>query len=239
MLLSEFGWIPWIAHHLGFHMHGYVDLWTALVVVLLLTTMAVIVWRRVRAPQAYVVPDGNISITNFFDVAVEAVAGMMDDVIGPNGRRYLPLIGTVFFYILFSNLIGLIPGMGSPTTSFSMNLTIAAVVFVTYHYLGIRAHGVANYLKHFMGPMLFIAPLIFTIEIVSHMFRPLTLSLRLLGNMSADHSVLAAFTEVVPLGVPIIFLAFGTFVCLVQAFVFSLLSMVYIALAEAHMEEGH
>ncbi len=243
MLLSEghgFGLIPWFAELLGGNAHevaAQANVIASLLVAAFLSVSVFFVWRRVRRPENYLVPDAKISFTNFFDVIVESLAKLMDDVMGHGGRKHLPLIGTIFFYILFSNMIGLIPGMVPPTSDLNTNLAIALSVFIYYNYCGIKAHGIGPYLKHFMGPMIWIAPLFFVIEIVSHCVRPLSLSIRLFGNMTADHAVLGVFTDMVPLGVPVIFLGLGLFVCLVQAFVFTLLSVVYIALAEAHVEE--
>jgi len=132
--------------------------------------------------------------------------------------------------------LGLIPGFLPPTDNINTNLAIALTVFVYYHIMGIKAHGVKNYLKHFMGPILWLGPLMIVIELIGHCVRPISLSLRLFGNITGDHLVLGIFSGLVPILVPVVFMALGLFVSFIQAFVFSLLSMIYINLATAHEE---
>jgi F-type H+-transporting ATPase subunit a len=147
----------------------------------------------------------------------------------------------VFIFIFVSNLIGVIPGFLPPTSNVNTNIAVALVVFFLTHYYGVKEHGV-GYLKHFMGPMLMLAPLMFAIEMISHLVRPLSLTVRLYGNISGDHIVLGIFSNIwhtlginIPeVGIPVIFLMLGIFISFVQAFVFSLLSMVYISGAMAH-----
>ncbi|MBI4239341.1 MAG: F0F1 ATP synthase subunit A [Deltaproteobacteria bacterium] len=244
MVLSsghDFGWIPWIAERV----RGVpiTDMTAALlmagVVGLLLCLLALRIGRRVRNPETYLVPDRRVTLTALFDAGVDWLAGLAEEVMGAQAKRHLPFLGSVFFYILISNLCGLIPGFLPATSNLNINLAIGFSVFFYYHYMGIRAHGVGPYLKHFAGPLIWIAPLFFVIELVSHVVRPLSLSIRLFGNMTVDHAVLGVFTELTKVIIPVAFLGLGLFVCLVQAFVFTLLSMVYIALAEAHAEESH
>ena len=142
-------------------------------------------------------------------------------------------MGALFIYILFSNLLGLIPGFLPPTDNLNTNVACALTVFIFYNYQGFKAHGFA-YLKHFMGPIWWLAPIMVVIEVISHLVRPASLSVRLFGNISGDHLVLGIFSSLVPIGVPVIFLFLGLFVSVIQAFVFTLLSMVYISLATAH-----
>jgi F-type H+-transporting ATPase subunit a len=137
------------------------------------------------------------------------------------------------------NLIGLIPGMVSPTTTVSVNVAIALIVFLSFNYYGIREQGLVNYLKHFAGPVWWLAPLLFPLEILSAVLRVLTLNLRLYWNITADHIVLGVFTELTKYVVPVIFYGLGTFVCFMQAFVFTTLTMVYIFLAVDHGAEEH
>jgi F-type H+-transporting ATPase subunit a len=140
-------------------------------------------------------------------------------------------------------LIGVIPGFSSPTGNFSSNLAVGVAVFLYYNYVGIQNAGFKNYMAHFFGPslgdslglvllrFLILAPLMFGLEIFSHCVRPVTLALRLFVNINADHLVLGAFSGLAPLVVPVIFMAFGIFVAFIQAFVFSLLSVIYIGMA--------
>ena len=157
----------------------------------------------------------------------------MKDIIGPQAEKYFPLIGSLFVFILFCNLLGIIPGFLPPTSNIYTNAACAIIVFIYYNYQGFKEHGI-GYLKQFAGPLIWIAPLMFLIEILSHLFRPFSLSVRLFGNIFGDHTVLSIFSDLIPLIVPVIFLILGLAVALIQAFIFSALSAVYIGLAVSH-----
>jgi F-type H+-transporting ATPase subunit a len=130
-------------------------------------------------------------LQNFFEVVLEQFLGMIDDVIGPEGRRYLPLIATIGLFVLSGNLIGLVPGFNGPTTNVNTNAACALIVFACYHGIGIRKHGLRGYLKHFMGPVPWLAPLMVPIELISNLARPLSLTVRLFGNMLGGHILLS------------------------------------------------
>jgi F-type H+-transporting ATPase subunit a len=182
------------------------------------------------------VPPRKMNLRNFFEIMTEGVFGMVEGAMGErNARRFFPLIGTLWMFILFGNLIGLIPGMVSSNDTVKTNLALAAVVFVLTHYYGVKEHGLA-YFKHFMGPVPWLAPLMIPLEIISHLARLLSLTFRLLGNMVADHKVLFTFTTLVPFLVPLPFYLLGILVCFVQALVFCMLTMVYIGMAVEHEE---
>lgn len=185
------------------------------------------------------VPATNLKARNVFELVCGNLLDLFADVLGSRAaaERYFPLFGGIFFYILICNLLGLLPGFLPPTASISTNWGMALVVFAVFNIEGLRANGI-GYIKHLGGPILWLAPLMFVLETVGLLFRPFTLSVRLMGNMNGDHMVLSIFSDLVPLFVPAIFLALGTFVCLVQAFVFTLLSVVYVSQAIAH-EEAH
>jgi len=186
--------------------------------------------------DAGLIPPPRFGLRNLFEMLGDTVFGLMEGVLGEkDARRYLPLIGSLFVFILFSNLLGLIPGFIPPTETLKTNLGLALLVFLLTHVFGVRAHGV-GYFKHFLGPWLPLAPLMLPIEIISHIARPVSLAMRLLGNISADHAVVLAFFAVIPFLVPVPFLVMGVFVSVVQAVVFSLLSTVYIGSAIAHEE---
>jgi F-type H+-transporting ATPase subunit a len=174
-----------------------------------------------------------MTIRGFFEVVVESLANLVDSVMGHEGVKFLPIIGGFFIFIFLNNFFGLIPGFNPPTDNLNTTLPLGLVAFVLYNAAGLKEHGFA-YLKHFLGPLLWLAWLMLPIELVSHVVRPMSLGLRLFGNMTGDHTVLSIFLNLVPIGVPIIFYALGLFVCFVQAFVFSLLSMVYVSTATAH-----
>lgn len=229
----DFTWFEW--------MWSFVNpknshVFSGLLVALLLTIAAVVYKKSLKPVSQEVIPDHRVSLKNIFQMAVEALYSLVEGIVGPKARIYFPLIGTLFIYIFVNNLLGAIPGFVPATGNINTNLACSLVVFVTYNYLGMKEHGFKNYMAHFMGPLLWMAPLFFMIEMISHLVRPLTLAFRLFGNLTGDHIVLGIFSDLVPLGVPVIFMAFGIFVSFVQAFVFSLLSTVYIALAVAHEE---
>jgi F-type H+-transporting ATPase subunit a len=189
-----------------------------------------------RAADGGLVPPPRFGMRNLFEMLSDTIYNLMVSVMGEKeARRYLPLVGTLFLFILFSNLLSLIPGFIPPTDTLKTNLALAGMVFLLTHIFGVRAHGI-KYFKHFLGPFLPLAPLMLPIEIISHIARPVSLSMRLLGNISADHAVVLAFFGVIPLLVPVPFLVMGVFVSVVQAVVFSLLTTVYISTAVAHEE---
>ncbi len=190
--------------------------------------------RAARSPEG-IVPPRQFNLRNLFEILADAIFNLMAQVMGEkNARKYLPFIGALALFILFSNLLALIPGMGVPTTTLNTNLALGLLVFVVYNYAGIREHGLGGHLKHFLGPSLMLAPLMLPIELISHMARPFSLALRLLGNMAADHKVVFTFATLVPVLVPVPFLFLGLLVCVVQTLVFCLLTMVYISMAVAH-----
>ena len=174
-----------------------------------------------------------------FQNVMEAVLGGFDDLLvetmGPEGRKFFPLIATLGLYILTSNLLGLIPGFESPTANLNTTVSMAVVVFVMTHVVGIRIHGF-KYVKHFMGPIWWLTPIMMPIEIISHLSRPLSLSVRLFGNIMGEDIVLAVVLLLVPLLVPLPVFVLMIFTSLIQTLVFMLLTMMYIAGA---MEEAH
>lgn len=185
------------------------------------------------------IPSPRVTISSFFDFVLSKLVAYSDSVMGVENRRYLPLCMTAFFFILLCNLIGLIPGVPSATTSVWVNIGMALVVFFSFNSYGIKEHGLKGYLAHFAGPMLPLAIIIFPVEIISTVLRILTLNLRLYWNISADHLVLGTFIQLtgyVPF--PVFFYLMGTFVAFMQAFVFTTLTMIYILFAVQHEEEG-
>jgi len=201
--------------------------------------MVLIVWlgfrvkRRLLEAHDPVIPSDRLSITNIFELLIEFVVSLSDGIIGKKGRPYISLYGSFFIYILFCNFIGLVPGFSPPTSNLNVTLGLGLVSFGAYHYFGIKEHG-PSYIKQFLGPFLLIAPLFFGIELFSHMFRPLTLGLRLAFNMFADHLVVEIFTGLTFVVVPVLFYLLGALVAVIQAFVFTLLSMIYASLALSH-----
>lgn len=211
---------------------------SAAFVAVVLIVVAFLARNRLEQHPTPLIPDSRLTLKNLMELITVFLVRLGDNVMGHHNRKYLPFIGTVFIYLLCMNLLGLIPGLSMPTDSITINLGIALSVFVLYNFWGIREVGVVNYLKHLWGPIWWIGPLLFPVELISHVVRPLSLSLRLYGNMTGDHMVLSIFTDLTKFLVPVVFYGLGTFVCFMQAFVFTLLTMVYIRFAVAH-EEAH
>jgi len=210
-----------------------------------LTIVALVARRGLNQARAQggtlqYVPDDKLGARNIMEMLIEGLLGQFEAVLGDRKMaiRFLPLMGTLFIFILCCNLLGVLPGFLPPTTDTSTNWAMALVVFFVFNIAGFRANGM-GYLKHMMGPMLAIAPLIFVLEMIGVLFRPFSLQLRLMANLNGDHMVLGIFSEMIPLLVPCVFLALGIFVSVVQAFVFTLLSTVYVGLSVAHHEEEH
>ncbi len=181
-----------------------------------------------------IVPSNRLTFQNFFEIIAEKLYGFVESVLGEHEAPiYYPLIASLFIFIFTCNAIGLIPGFLPPTQDLNTTLGLGLFVFVAYNAVGIKAHG-WGYLKHFFGPVVWLGPLLFVIELVSHAVRPLSLGLRLRGNMYGDHLVLGLFSQLTPWFVPIVFMGMGLFISFIQAFVFCLLTMVYISLSTAH-----
>lgn len=191
-----------------------------------------------------VVPQGRASIRNVMETVLDVALNFGEMVLGSRSLavRFLPLIGGLGAYILFSNLMGLLPFSGTSSSSLNVTLGPAVLVFFTTHYVGIKEQGIRHF-EEFLGPKMggfwWLAPLFIPLEIVSHISRPISLSLRLMGNMLGDHLLLSVFLgfgviSILPIVVPFYFL--GTLVCIVQTLVFCLLSLVYIKLALADDE---
>jgi len=211
-------------------------------IVLSLAWIARMALMRVPSGRDGLVPDGTLTPRNGFELFTEAILDMCRGVLGKEAERYFPLIAGLFLYIFVSNILGIFPGFLPPTDQLNTNIPMALVIFLVYNIAGLIRQGPVGYMKHFMGPVLWLAPLMFVVEVVSHLVRPASLSIRLYGNIMGDHTVLDIFMNTLPetlssllgFGVPVVFLALGIFVCFIQAFVFSLLSVLYIGLAVAH-----
>jgi len=201
-----------------------------------LLLIILVAWRiRVSLNKARdpLIPDTKFSARNVFELVVQATYGQLRAIIGPSGDKYITLIGGLFIFIFFCNIIAIVPGFVPATDNLNTNLAMSLIVFLVYNYYGFKEHGI-SYLKQFAGPILWLAPLMFLIELLSHLFRPMSLSIRLFGNMFGDHMVLGIFSDLVPLVIPVIFMILGIVVSLIQAFVFAALTTVYIALAVSH-----
>ncbi|MEK7397077.1 MAG: F0F1 ATP synthase subunit A [Candidatus Poribacteria bacterium] len=205
-------------------------------VVLILTTLIASNHLRIvtSRPEGGIIPEPRLNYRNFFEIVAENLYKLTESVIGHyDAPVYFPIIGSLFIFILASNVIGLIPGFLPPTDNLNTTLALGAFVFIYYNYAGLKTQGL-SYLKHFIGPVVWLAPLMVIIELASHIFRPLSLALRLRGNIMGDHVVLGVFSSLVPYLLPVAFYALGVFVAFIQAFVFCLMTMVYISLSTSH-----
>ncbi len=174
-------------------------------------------------------------LQNVMEAVISGIDGFLTDTMGHEGRRFFPLVATLALYILASNLLGLLPGFESPTSNINTTASMAIVVFFTTHIVGFRIHGV-KYLKHFMGPIWWLSPLMIVIELIGHLARPVSLTMRLFGNIKGEDIVLAVVLFLVPALVPLPVFFLMIFTSLIQTVVFLLLTMMYIAGA---MEEAH
>jgi F-type H+-transporting ATPase subunit a len=198
---------------------------------LLLVMGLVILLAKYATTQLKAVPGG---AQNFMEVFLQGVIAMGKDTIGEeNARKYLPLVATVGLFVLISNVIGIIPGFESPTSNINVTLPLALVVFIYYNYEGIKKNGVKKYFAHFMGPVPALAPLMFPIEIVSHISRIISLSFRLFGNIKGDDLFLWVLLMLVPFFAPLPAYLLLSFSALLQTFVFMILIYVYLAGAVA------
>lgn len=229
--MHSFTWLGYLLEKIGIHVgHDHLHIVFAAFSGLVLIGMALITSRYFKKADR-LIPEDKASVGNIMDIAVGAVLKLMEDIMGPRAKRYFPIIGSVFLFVFFSNLLGVLPGFLPPTDNINTNVAISLTVFIYYNVVGIREQGFGHYMKHMMGPIGWLAPLMLVIELISHFVRPMSLSIRLFGNIMGDHMVLGIFSDLTPYIVPVIFLGLGVFVSFIQAFVFSLLSTIYIALA--------
>lgn len=178
-------------------------------------------------------PDQGITLRSIAEALADAIDGMVSYFLGGHEtRKFVPFFGTLFVFILAANLFGLIPGMEPPTSDSDLTFALGTICFGYYLVQGFKAHGI-GYLKHFLGPMLILTPLMLPIEIADNLARPFSLGIRLFANMFADHQVMQLFTGLTYLIVPLAFYALGLLVCVVQAAVFVLLAITYVRLAAA------
>ena len=160
----------------------------------------------------------------------------LEENVGHYGQKFLAIIGTIALFLVFSNLLGLIPGFASPTGDINVPAGCAVFMFLYYNYQGMKTQGVGHYLKHFMGPVWWLAPIMIPIELISHLARPFSLTVRLYANIFAEELLIAVFFSLVALLLPLPFMAFAIFGGFLQAFIFITLSQVYLAGAVATEE---
>lgn len=239
-----------ISSALGLKGSGETEVVTMAVVAAGLIALGFIALAGLKRASSPLVPAKSFGPRKLFELVATFMVWLGDAAMGKENRKYLPFAATLFIFLLVMNLLGLIPGFIMPTHIPQINLGLALLVFVLYNYWGIKEVGLLSYLKHMFGPfsgwLIPVGMFLFCVELISHCIRPLSLTLRLFGNMTGDHMVLGVFTEItrglfesgIPVPVPVVFYLLGSVVCFIQAFVFTLLTMIYIRLATAH-EESH
>jgi len=196
-------------------------------VIILLLVLSVLATKAVKT-----IPGG---LQNFMEVVVGGIENMIVETMSEHGRPFFPLIATLAIFVLVSNLIGLVPGFFPPTANINTTAACAIIVFLSTHVVGIKHHGL-GYIKHFLGPIAWLAPIMFFIEVIGHVSRPVSLTLRLFGNMNGHELVLMIFFGLAPFLVPLPMMLMGVLVSFIQAFVFMLLAMIYI---QGSLEHAH
>src|SRR5215471_2142807 len=206
--------------------------WANFVAMQILVAAIIVVLFAILKPRLSMDRPGRLQHT--FELVYNFLTEQANEQVGHSGHKYLPFFGAIFIFILFSNLIGIIPGFESPTMIPSVPAGCAVAAFFYYNIVGIQANGVGKYMAHFAGPMPLLAPLMIPIEIVSHLARPLSLTIRLFANMFAGEQVTGVFLRLTLLVVPVAFMGLHVFVAFLQAYIFMLLTMMYVAGAVAH-----
>lgn len=222
-----------LARLLGYHPHH--DVLPAHVVMVILIAIALFLlslWMRRRLSVER--PDG---LQQSVELFTQGVMALSNDLIGAYTKRFFPLLGALFIYILVSNLLGLVPGFMSPTSNINVTASCAILVFIYYNYVGFKEHGFVKYMAHFAGPSLVIAPLLFVIEIISHFARPFSLAVRLFGNIFAEELIIGTLNSLFPFLASLPVMAIALFASTVQAFIFIVLTMVYLGGAVEHSHE--
>ncbi|MBI4834729.1 MAG: F0F1 ATP synthase subunit A [Planctomycetes bacterium] len=217
----------------------------AWLIIIVLTVVSIIASRNLKKTPG--------RFQSAFEVIVEKLANLLDSLIGHGGRKYLPVLGTVFVFIFCLNLMGLIPGMMSPTANWNMTIALAVAVIIYVQAVAIRAHGILGYLKHFAGSpkgaiMWALAPLMFPIHLLGELIKPVSLSLRLFGNISGEDMIILSIVGLVknaglfapfPFILLMIMFLLAVFTSFLQAFIFTALTCIYIMILTAHEEESH
>jgi len=210
----------------------------AIVVIVFLMIIAYLGRRGLRKEQKKsFVPEAKLTFRSAGEMIVEGILKIVKDNMGPRGPEFMMIIGALALFIFVSNVLGLIPGFHSPTETLNTTGACAITVFFLTHYYGLKEHGI-KYLKQFTGPVIWLAPLMIPIELIGHFVRPVSLSIRLFGNIFGDHYVVGVVFGLVPFLLPLPMMALGLFVAIVQTLVFILLSMAYFSGAiEGHEHE--
>jgi len=206
-----------------------------IIVSVILLVIVILGYNQLKRTEDDVVPESKLTFRNLVEIMVESLSNIVVDTMGPRGKEFVLIVGTLALFILFNNLSGLVPGFLPATDNVNTTFACSLTVFFMTHYYGFKEHGM-KYLKQFVGPMWALAPLMIPVELIGHVARPLSLGLRLFGNITGDHLVTAIFFSLVPIFIPLVPMFLGLFVAFVQTFVFMLLSMAYFSGAISHEE---
>jgi len=229
-------WYPFFLHSIGLSetmAHRFAPVASTAIVTFLLFVLGLYFSKKISLSGDDLVPDQRFSLRGLVETILDFVYNLAKDNCGHDFRGFLPLLATLFLVILVGNLSGLVPGFTPATLDISSNLAMGLIVFAVYNLAGFREHGF-GYLKQFWGPVSAIGPLFVFIEMVSHLSRPFSLSLRLAGNIFADHLILSVFTGLTYVIAPSLLMFFGLLVAGMQSFVFTLLTSIYISMAISH-----
>lgn len=231
-----FTWFGSLAHVPAEYLH----IVHASVVFFIILLLSLVYRASLKPLEEEIIPSPHVSFKNLVQAGLEKLFGLFDSIIPHDAAQYASFLAAIFVFIFISNLFGLVPGFLPPTGNISMNLGIGLAVLIYFNAAGIKKQGFKKHFGHLMGPLLPLAILIFPLEAFgTFVVRPLSLSLRLFGNIEGDHMVLSTIANLVPVGVPILFMAFGIFVAFMQSFVFTLLSTVYVGLAVESHDDHH
>lgn len=216
--------------------HVFEPIFASALVMLVLVFLASRVRTQLLDTDKAVVPDATLSLRTFFEAFTAYFHDMARNVMGPvRAKKYFPVIGASALFVFFSNVMALFPSFPVPTSTLSVTLGCALVVFVLFNLYGLLTNG-WSYIKHLFGPAWYLAPLLFVIEVISLCVRPITLAVRLMLNMAVDHLILGILLSMFPLFLPLPVMVLGVLVIVVQTLVFTMLTTIYIGLATEHLE---
>jgi F-type H+-transporting ATPase subunit a len=233
-LLNRF--VPGIANAalqlVGLHAEDPAKPWPNYMAMEILVALIVVIAAALLRSRLSVERPGTMQQT--FEMIYQFLRDQAHEIIGHDYKKHVAWFGTLFIFILTANLIGIVPGFEAPTMAYVIPAGMAVATFLYYNVSGFRAQGFLGYLKHFAGPIWWLAWFMFPLELISHSIRPVSLTIRLYANMLAGEQVTLGFLALIPLLIPVIFMALHLFVSLLQAFIFTVLSMVYVGEAVAH-----
>ena len=227
------GFLKWLLSLLGVGFDKSKDIVPAHIVMAFIAVAIIILLFKLAVKNLSIFPG---KVQNFVEMYFKFYRSLVDDMIGEEGRKFIPALATLGTFIAVSNLLGLFPEMGSPTSNLNVTVGCALFAFIYYNYQGVKKHGLWGYIKTFMGPVWWLAWLFFPIEVVSHFSRPLSLSVRLFGNIYGEDLVIIIIALLLPVLAPLPMMAFAIFTSVLQAFIFVMLTTVYLAgaMAEEH-----